>query len=62
MTIPLARIPQLFPIKETAEKLKVSTKTVRRLIAAGEFRTHRVGSQIRICEEDLIGYIAKSRR
>jgi excisionase family DNA binding protein len=62
MTNTLGRIPNLLKIKHVAEQLNVSSKTVRRWIAAGEFRTHRIGRQIRIADEDLLAFIGTRRR
>jgi excisionase family DNA binding protein len=57
-----SRLPQLFSVEEIAERFGVSTKTVRRWIASGELRAHRLGRQIRIAEEDAIAFMATRRR
>jgi excisionase family DNA binding protein len=59
MTIILSRLPRLHTIAETAESLLVCTKTVRRLIARGELRAHRVGTLYRISEGDIRAYLAR---
>ena len=43
----------LLSVAETATRLRVSEKTIRRLIARGELPALRVGSQIRIDVADL---------
>ena len=47
----------LLTLKETAQGLKTSPKTVRRRIEEGKLRAFKVGGQIRIREEDLQAYI-----
>ena len=52
----------LYAVDDVAEQLGVSTKTVRRWIAAGDLPVHRLGRQLRISEPDLVAFIARSRR
>jgi excisionase family DNA binding protein len=52
---------KFFTIVETAELLGVSTRTVRRLIKAGDLITHRFGGVIRIAESDLRAFLALHR-
>lgn len=47
----------LLNIAETAQRLRVSTKTVRRMIDRGELPALRVGSQIRIAEQELESWL-----
>jgi excisionase family DNA binding protein len=47
-TVPLR---QFLTVPEAAERLRVSPKTVYRLVWAGELPALRVGSQIRIDEQ-----------
>jgi excisionase family DNA binding protein len=42
--------------KQIAERWLVSSRTVRRLIEAGELRACRMGKQIRIRHADLLAY------
>ncbi len=49
---------QFFTIDETAEMLRVATRTVRRRIAAGELIAHRFGGAVRIAESDLRAFLA----
>jgi excisionase family DNA binding protein len=60
MSTILGRLPRLHTIAETAEALRVCTKTVRRLIARGELRSQRVGNRYRIAEPDIRAYLARA--
>ena len=55
------RVPALFTVDQVAERLGVSTKQVRRLIASRELPHHRIGRLIRITDADLTAFI-RSRR
>lgn len=44
---------QLISIAEAADRLSVSTKTIRRLIARGELPARRIGTLVRIPAESL---------
>jgi len=46
-------MPQLLSIAETADRLGVSPKTVRRQIAAGDLPAHRIGRRVLIDPRDL---------
>jgi excisionase family DNA binding protein len=52
---------QFFTIAETAEMLGLSTRTIRRLITAGELVAHRFGHAVRIAEPDLRAFLALHR-
>jgi excisionase family DNA binding protein len=58
---PARSFPALLTIKQTAEHLQVSTRTIRRWIEAGDLIAHRMGHQFRISETDLQTFI-KTRR
>lgn len=47
----------LLTVQQAADLLKVSVRTVRRLIAVGELRPVRIGAAVRIAPEDLTAYI-----
>ena len=49
----LVPLRQFLTVPETASRLRVSPKTVYRLVWAGELPAHRIGSQIRIDERAL---------
>ena len=46
---------------EVAERLKVSTKTVRNLIDAGKIVAFRFGKEYRVDENDLEFFIERSK-
>jgi excisionase family DNA binding protein len=48
---------ELLTVKETADLLRVSTVTVRRYIASGKLAAVRVGRNIRIRQEDVMGVV-----
>jgi excisionase family DNA binding protein len=54
--------PPLLTVRATAERLQVAEKTVRRLVAAGELPTHRIGGCVRVSEVDLQVFLARARR
>jgi len=54
-------VPRLHTITDVADRLQVSSKTVRRWIDAGDLVAHRLGRQLRISEQDLQVFI-RSRR
>jgi excisionase family DNA binding protein len=54
-------LPTLLTIEQTAKHLQVSTKTVRRLIDAGDLIAHRFGHQWRISKSDLHTFIRMRR-
>ncbi len=56
------RIPRLLTVAEAAEFLRVCAKTVRRAIARGDLRSHDVGRQVRVSEEDLMAFLNRGRR
>lgn len=57
----LPRAPQLLRVAEVAGRLKVSVKSVRRLIDRGELRRH-VSSRVRVSSDDLAEYLAECRK
>jgi excisionase family DNA binding protein len=50
--------PSFYSIKELANILGVSTRTIRRWIKAGKLRAHRLG-HVRIAQDDLQDFIAR---
>jgi excisionase family DNA binding protein len=52
---------QLLDIPAVARRLDVCDKTVRRLIARGELRAHRIGRLLRVSEEELRRFIDDDR-
>ncbi len=53
---------RLLTVNEVAELLQVSSKTVRRWIERQELRTHRLGRQLRVSEEDLAAFLGQRRK
>jgi excisionase family DNA binding protein len=53
------RIPVLLTVDETAATLRLSIRSVRRLIADGKLATVRIGRVIRIRETTLLALIEK---
>jgi len=52
---------RLLTLREVAEYLAVSERTVRRLVAAGELPCLRVGSQIRFVPATLLRWISAQK-
>ena len=52
---------EVLTIKEVAERLKVSERTIRNWIEKGELIAYRFGLQYRIKPEDLDTFIQKSK-
>ena len=52
---------RFFTVVEVADRLSVSTRTVRRWIGAGELVVYRVGGVVRIAEYDLRAFLALRR-
>ena len=52
---------RFFTVAEVAERLHVSTRTVRRWIENFELVTHRFGSAVRIAESDFKAFLAIHR-
>ena len=49
-------------VVEVKDRLGVSEKTVRRLLADGSLHHHRIGHLVRIAEEDFDAFVAARRR
>ena len=61
MTTPSPRLQTMLTVERIAERLAVSTKTVRRWIGAHELPIHRLGRTIRVSESDLAGFLNRHR-
>lgn len=48
---------QLLTIREAADRLRVSRRTVESLLAAGEIGTVRIGRSVRIAEHHLDAFV-----
>jgi excisionase family DNA binding protein len=53
----LVPLRQFLTVPETAERLRVSPKTIYRLVWNGQLPALRIGSQIRIDERELEGWL-----
>jgi excisionase family DNA binding protein len=62
MTAMPTRIPRLLSVKQAADIVGVSTKTIRRWIDAKELPCHRLGRQIRVTEDDFAAFLAKRKQ
>jgi excisionase family DNA binding protein len=54
-------VPSVYTVLELAELLKVSDKTVRHWIKAGDLIAHRFGHPLRITESDVAAFIRQRR-
>ena len=54
-------LPRFYTIKEAAEKLGVSPRTVQRRIKDGALKRHKLRGTVRISEDDLRAFLALSR-
>lgn len=54
---------RLFTLQEVAETMRVSQRTVRRLIKRGDLAAYKVGDrgQLRVKERDIEGYLESQR-
>jgi len=57
----MRQAPRFYSIKDAADLLSVSTKTVYRLVKSGALAAVRVGHQLRIAERDLQAYLRGER-
>lgn len=46
----------LLTLTDLARRWQVSLKSVRRIVARGELKVHRIGAQIRVSREDAITF------
>ena len=58
----LESLPRLIDISELAERFSVCTKTIRRLVDAGELVSFGLGASVRITEESAIADLRRVRR
>jgi excisionase family DNA binding protein len=56
-----SRALRFFTIRDVAEFLDVSTRSVRRWIKSGDLPAHRFGAAVRISETDLRAFAAARR-
>ena len=53
---------RFFTIKQIAEQLGVSARTVSRWIASRELKSHKFGAAVRISEDDFRAFVAMQRQ
>jgi excisionase family DNA binding protein len=61
---PRPQVPEplrFFTVAEVAERLQVSTRTIRRWIENGELVAHHLGGTVRIAENDFTAFLAIHR-
>lgn len=51
----------LYTKREAADRLKISVRTLERLLASGNLRAYNVGRSVRISEEQLETYLQFNR-
>lgn len=61
MPAPATRPQPLLSVRDIADRLKLSQRTVRRWIERGDLPAHRFGSAVRVSEDDLALYLFKHR-
>lgn len=55
-------VGELLTLDEAKERLRVSRRTVERLIAAGQIRPTRIGRRTLVTERELEAYVAAASR
>ncbi len=53
---------RLLTVAETAEFLRLSDKTVRRMISSGDLVSHRIGSSLRLYEHEVRAFVSERRQ
>jgi excisionase family DNA binding protein len=54
-------IMRFYTVAQISDLLSVSTRSVRRWIAAGELLAHRFRRQVRVAEIDLLTFLQRHR-
>lgn len=52
---------ELLTLDEVAERLRVSRRTIERLVSAGRIRPSRIGRRILVTDQELEAYIGSLR-
>ncbi len=52
----------LLTIAEVAERLRLTERTVYKLVTAGDLPGHKIGRVWRVDEDDLLAFLDKTRR
>ena len=56
----MTELERMLTVKETAEQLNVTQKTVYNLIERNELKAYKVGNRWRITPEDINRYLGKA--
>jgi excisionase family DNA binding protein len=62
MTTKATSLPRFYSVDDVAEQLRLSSKSIRRLIESGQLHAHRFGRQLRMSEDDLAVFISMRRK
>jgi excisionase family DNA binding protein len=57
-----ARLSNFLTVRDVADRLSVSEKTVRRWIASAALPHHRLGNAVRIDADDFLAFVGSRRR
>ena len=52
---------RMLSVDAVAERLDLSTKTVRRMIERGDLLIHRIGRRVLVAEDDLDAFLRRHR-
>ena len=55
-------VPRLLTIKDVAERLQMSPRTIHRLVANGDLTVVRIGRAVRVSEEALKAFLTQDYR
>jgi excisionase family DNA binding protein len=55
----LSSAPRLLTIKDVAERLQMSSRTIYRLIDAGDLAVIRIGRSVRVSERALTAFLTE---
>lgn len=55
----LPAVPRLLTIRNLAERLQVSGRTIHRVVANGELKVIRIGRAVRVSEEALKAFLTQ---
>jgi len=58
----MAESVNFYDINEVADKLEVSTRTVRRYISNGELEVYKIGNKIKVRPEDLESFVESRKQ
>ncbi|MET9313630.1 helix-turn-helix domain-containing protein [Kribbella sp. NPDC003505] len=51
----------LYTVEEAAQRMRLSARQVRRLVAERQIGFHKLGRSVRLTDEDVVTYIASNR-